>query len=273
MSNSPRPTQPRRWKSIAFASVTLAATPALADVYRPAPITLATPEAQLWLAQSQGGEGGEAGVTSEASPDAAYLTELMIVEGHMLAARDLYAMGQKDTAVELSKHPQEEGTLDELRKEIADHKAADVADVIAAFTATMEKAAPQAEVDAALTAVSAAFAAAAAVEADEVRARFDAVVLLLKAAAEEYDGSIKDGKVEDLMGWHEAWSFVSLARARLQDLAAVPLSAKAAPKAIAALQSADAAFGDPMAATPLAGDGQILLGVAAKVELIASSVR
>ncbi len=273
MTTPPRTTQPRRWTSIAIASVTLAASPAMADLHRVAPITLATPDATLWLAQTQGGEGGESGVMAEATPDAAYLTELMIVEGHMLAARDLFAMGQKDKAIELSKHPEEEGTLDELRKQIANHKAADVADVVAAFTATMAKDAPQAEVDAALTAVSQAFAAAAAVEADEVRVRFDAVVLLLKAAADEYQGSIKDGAVEDIMGWHEAWSFVTIARLRLQDLAALPLSAKAAPKALTALQAADAAFGDPMAATPLAGDVQVLLGVSAKVELISSSVR
>ena len=50
-------------------------------------------------------------------------------------------------------------------------------------------------------------------------------------------------------------------------------AAKAAPKALKALGDVDAAFGDPMAAVPLAGDPQILLGVAAKLELIASSVR
>jgi hypothetical protein len=268
---NPRPTQPRRWKSLAFASVTLAASPALADLHRP--VTLATPDARIWLAQGQGGEGGEAGATSNATPDAAYLGELMIVEGHYLAARDLYAMGLKDKAVELSNHPADEGTLAQLRKQIAVHKSPDVVDAVAAFTATLAKGAPQAEVDAALTAVSAAFAAASAVEADQVRARFDGVVLLLKAAADEYQASIKDGAVQDIMGWHEAWSFVGIARVRLAELAAAPLSAKAAPRALKALEAADAAFGDAMAATPLAGDGQVLLGVAAKVELIASSVR
>lgn len=273
MTMPPRTTHPRRWTSIAFASVTLATSPAMADLHAIAPITLATPEAKLWLAQAQGGEGGEAGLTDGASSDAAYLTELMIVEGHMLAARDLYAKGEKDKAVELSRHPEEEGTLDELRKQIANHKAADVAEVISAFTATMAKNAPQADVDAALTAVSQAFAGAASVEADQVRARFDAVVLLVKAAADEYQGSITDGAVAEVMAWHEARSFVGIARARLQELAALPLSAKAAPKALAALQEVDAAFGDPMATTPLAGDGQLLLGAAAKVQLIASSVR
>lgn len=273
MTNTPRKTSPRRWTGLALASVTLAASPAMADLNRPAPITLATPDARIWLAQSEGGEGGEAGITAEASDDAGYLTELHIIEGHMLAARDLYATGQKDLAVELSKHPAEEGTLDALRKKIADHKSADPADAIAAFTATMEKGAAQADVDAALTAVSQVFAQAKAVEADQVRARFDAVVLLLKASADEYQGSIEGGAVKDAMGWHEAWSFLGLARTEMEALAALPLSAKAAPRATEAMKEADAAFGDPMAATPLAGDPQILLGVAAKVELIASSVR
>ena len=278
MTRTPRLTQPRRWAGLALASVTLAAHPGLAHQRPVAPVTLArttlaSPNTQLWLAQAQGGEAGEAGITADASAETAYLAELAIIEGHMLAARDLYAIGQVEAAVELSNHPQEEGDLDPLRQQIADHGAADPAPAITAFTAAMQSAAPQAEVDAALTAVSQAFAAAAAPEVDEVRARFDAVVLVLKAAAGEYEASIENGAVADIMGWHEAYSFVAIARRDLQTLSALALSAKAAPKAITALAEADAAFGDPGAIPPLAGDPQILLGVAAKVELIASSVR
>jgi hypothetical protein len=133
--------------------------------------------------------------------------------------------------------------------------------------------APQADVDAALTKVQQAFATAAAPAEAQVRKRFDAVVLLLKAASGEYGAAIEGGKVTDEMGWHEAQAFTVLARARLTDLAALPLSAKAAPRALAALQEADAAFGDPMADTLLAGDPEILLTIAARVELLASSVR
>lgn len=272
MTKSPRPTQPRVWTSLALASVTLAASPVLAGL-QPAPITLAMPQARIWLAATEGGEAGEAGITAAAPEDAAYLTELMIIQGHMQAARDLYAMGQKDIAVELSKHPQEEGTLATLQAEIAKNQAQDVADEIAAFTDTMAKGAPQDTVDQAAARVAQAFSAAASVKDTEIRARFDAVVLLVKAAAGEYQASITDGKVEDVMGWHEAWSFIDIARAELGDLSNQPLSAKAAPKALKALADVDAAFGDPMAAVPLAGDPQILLGVAAKLELIASSVR
>ena len=272
---TPRQTQPFRWGALA-ATVTLAASPSLAafpalGVQNMPRITLATPN--FWLAQDQGGEAGEAGITANASTDAAYLAELAIIEGHMLAARDLYAKGLKDEGVALSRHPQEEGTLDALRKDIAAHDAADPSDAVNAFAAAMVAGSDQAAVDAALAAVSDVFAAAAAVEDDKVRARFDAVVLLLKAAAGEYEASIENGSVTDVMGWHEAFSFTAIARRNLSDLAAVEPSAKAANKAIAALIGTDAAFGDPTATPPLAGDAQILLTVAARVELIASSVR
>ena len=273
MTRPPRPAQPRRWSSLAFgASVTLAAMPAMAELHRP-PVSLAMPDARLWLAQAQGGEGGEAGVTANAAPTSAYLAQLSIVEGHMLAARDLYAQGQKDLGITLSGHPQAEGTLDALRKDIAARKMPDPAPAITAFIAAMQAGASQGDVDTALATVSQVLTADAAPETGQTRPRFDAVVLLLKASAAEYTAAIKDGVVADPMGWHEALSFVALARQQLTGLSAVPLAAKAAPKALAALTEADAAFGDPKAATLLAGDPQILLGVAARVELIASSVR
>ena len=273
MTRSPRATQPRRWATLALASVTLAALPAHGEQRPASPINLANPDARLWLAQAQGGEAGEAGITAEAPTDAAYLAELAVVEGHMLAARDLYAKGQGEAAVELSLHPQLEGSLDALRHMIADHQMPDPAAALTAFTAALQQGADQAIVDAALTEVSRVFDADAAVEADQLRARFDAVVLLLKAAAEEYAAAIENGAVTDPMGWHEAHAFARLAEVRLQTLTPQPLTAKAAQRAILALQDLDAVFGDPMAAALRADDPQILFGVAARVELIASSVR
>ncbi len=269
MTKTPRQTQPFRWGAIAT-SVTLAASPALSSQITPH-VTLATPN--LWLIQDQGGEAGEAGITDNASADAAYLAELAIVEGHMLAARDLYARGQAAEAVELSIHPQQEGTLDALRAEIAEHNAPDPADAVTAFTAAMSAGSDQAAVDTALAELSQVFAADAAVQADQVRARFDAVALLLKAAAGEYAASIENGTVTDAMGWHEAQAFVAIARRHLTDLSTLGMSAIAAPKALDALADADTVFGDPLAADLLAGDPKILLGIAARVELIASSVR
>ena len=274
MAMSPRQTTPRRWQSLALgATVSLAAAPLLAaDLHRPAPITLSMPGATLWLAQSQGGEAGEAGITSVAPADPAYLAELAIIEGHMLAARNLYALGQADTAVTLSRHPEEEGTLATLNTAIAAHGAQDFSSLISAFTAQMAKGATQDDVDATLARIHVKAAAAAAGLQDQPRIRFDAIVLVLKAAAAEYANSITDGKVTDVMAFHESYAFIQLARAAMADLGSVPLAAKAAPRALEALMGAEDAFGD-MTKPPEPRDPAILLSVSARVELIASQVR
>jgi len=266
---TPRSTSPRRWGPSALTatlSVTLAAMPALA--YSPRAISLPKPD-MLWLAAgTEGGESGEAGVTAEASDDAAYLAELAIVQGHYLAAHDLWEQGHKDLAIDLAGHPEEEGSLAAVSEKVLAKGATSPAAAVTAFRAALGGD-DRAAITVALTEVEAAFSAAAAVEASETRARFDAVVLLLKAAAEEYEGATAGGKVTDSMGWYEAFDFVFLARTELEALSKVDLSAKAAPRALEALKAADEAFTTP----ETAADPAILLGVAAKVELLASSVR
>ena len=276
MNTIPRLTQPRKWRSLvlASASVTLAVAgaPTFASLI-PAPVTLArAPDARLWLAQAQGGEGGESGIVATATdPAAAYLAELTMLEGHMVAARDLYAEGNARDAIDLTGHPAAEGMLATIQTALAARGQPDIAPALAAFSATMQNAASQPDVDAALSSLSAAIASAQATEAHHTRYRFDAVVLVLKAASEEYTSSITADKVTDTMAYHEARSYIALSRSALAALAADPLAAKAVPRALDALKAADDAFGDM--ANPQARDPAILAAVAARVELIASSVR
>lgn len=229
-------------------------------------------DAQIWLAQAEGGEGGEAGAVAGAEPDLAYLTQLEIVEGHLVAAAQLYAKGQINDAIGLSYHPEAE-MMDEMRAKLAAHGAADFTPQMQAFSAAMEAGASPAEVDAALAGFRAAVAAAKAPEADELRLRFDAIVLLLKAAASEYAGSIEDGKVADPLAYQEAWAFLGIAREEAGALTAMAKTSSAATRALAAMAGADEAFGDMTGTDLTAADPAILLAVAAKVELIASSVR
>lgn len=270
----PRVTQPRRWSGLAIASVSLAvAGPAIAQVRLP-DLAIYTPpvEAQLWTVQAEGGEGGEAGAVAGVSPDVAYLAQLSIVEGHLLAASDLYAKGMVDDAVGLSYHPEAE-MMDVVRASLAAHGATDFTPQMAAFSAKLEAGAPASEVAAALADFRTAVAAAAAPEAGELRVRFDAMVTVLRAAAAEYTGSIEGGAVSDVMAYHEAHAFVAIARDLAQGLTADPKSTPAAEKALAAMVAADEAFGDITSTTAEARDPAILLGVAARVELAASMVR
>ena len=274
MPNIPRLTQPRKWRSLALAgaAVTLAA-PALAGL--DAPITLGrAPDARLWLAQSQGGEGGEAGVVAAATdPDAGYLAQLMIVEGHMIAALDLYTKGQTEPALELANHPESEGMMDTVRKALADHAAPDFTAATTAFTQTLTEGAPPDQALAALSDVHAGVVAAMAGQKDQLKTRLDAVVVLVKAASDEYAGAIDAGQVVDVMAYHEAHAFAAIARSQLAILMGEDLTAKAAARALDALTAADDAFSDMTLTTVEPRDPAILAAIAARVELIASSVR
>lgn len=271
---APRAVQPRLWRNLAAGAtaVSLAAAPVLADG-APGPLEAAQKMgAKLWLAEGEGGEGGEAGAVAEASPEVAYLAQLSIVEGHLVAALDLYRKGMVDEAVGLSWHPEAE-MMEEVRGSLAAHAVPDVTPAMAAFSAAMEARMPLPEVEAALAAVQAAFAAAAAAADADLRVRAEALTLLVRAAAHEYEESQEAGQVTDLFAYHEAHAFLAVARAQAGALAAFPAAAVQAEKALAALQGAEEAFGDMAGPELEARDPAILLAVAARVELALSSVR
>jgi hypothetical protein len=271
----PRPAQPHTWRAATLtgAAVTLAvSTAAMADMPRVPNLT--APATQLWLAQAEGGEGGEAGAIAGALPEVAYLAQLAIVEGHLAAAALMYRKGLVDEAVGLSYHPEAE-MMDEVRETLSAHDVPDITPSMTAFSEAMERGATPDEVDLALADVSAAVAAASRQDATAHRTRFDAIVVLLRAAAHEYSESTESGVVDDITPYHEAYGFVSVAKALAQGLStdADPAAAAAATRVLSALTDADEAFGDLTTGAPVAREPAILLSVAARVELIASSVR
>ena len=276
MSQTPRLTQPRRWRSLAVAgaSVSLAmAAPAMADMVRSPSITLAMPNANLWKVQDQGGEAGEAGVVQGSSPGVTYLAELTLLEGHYVAAVDLYRKGQTALALELARHPEQEGMLAAVVESLAAKGAKDVSPATVVLVKTLAAGASIEDVQVALSAVQLGIEAAMAAEKDDLPVRFHAMVAVLQAAAEEYAGSITDGKVADLMAYHEANAFVGLARRQAGFLMGEPATMNPAARALDAMTAADEAFSDMSLVEVEARDPAILLSVAARVELIASSVR
>ncbi len=256
---------PRRWNSLVLTTAALSLVPMADSAFA----QINTQDAQIWTI-ADGGEGGEAGAVANATAEVAYLGQLGIVEGHMRAARDLYAKGQVDEAIGLSYHPEAE-MMDAVRDTLIVHKVPDITPAMTAFSQKMEAGAPLAEVEQALATVQQAIAAAMVPVADATRVRFDAVVLLLSAAAHEYAGSIENGAVADNMAYHESYEFIATAKDWLTELASV--NPKVAAKALAALDGASAAYGDMTATALTAGDPAILAGVAAQVELYVSQVR
>ena len=227
-------------------------------------------QARLWLAQAEGGEGGEAGAVADAPADLAFLARLHIVEGHLRGAVALYHDGFVDEAIGVAYHPEAE-MMDQVREDLAARGLADFSGYLAAIGAAMEAAAPVETVDVAMAKLAEAIKAAAAPDHRAKRLRADALVLLLRAAASDYATAVATRDAIDLVPFAEARGFVITARDRATELAseADPEVAAAGQKMVTALADAESLF----QGTPTAGDPSILLATAARIELAASGVK
>lgn len=275
----PRPVSPLRWRSLALAGATslatgLATAPQATAEENAALARAAQMGATLWLAQAEGGEGGEAGAVAGANPDLAHLTRLHIVEGHLRGAVELYRKGMVDEAIGVAYHPEAE-MMDEVREALAAQGLADISPALQAVASAMEAAAPQDEVDARLADLVAAIATARAPEAQDYKDRFAALALLMRAGASEYDEAVDGGKVAEVTPYVEGYGFVLTAQALAAELAADSNAkvAEAGAKSAEALKAADEIFGELSAAELVAGDPAVFLAIAARIELAASQVR
>ncbi len=256
----------RKWTGLFLASTALGA--GLADA-RMVPQIL--PQDQtVWLAQAEGGEGGEAGAVAGVDPETAYLVRLAIVEGHLIAADALYAKGLVDEAIGLSYHPEAE-MMDEVRETLAAHGQEDFTPAMQVFSEVMEGGAAATEVQAALLAFQAAVDGAINAEAPSPSTRFVVAVAVLKAAAAEYSGSIENGTVTDIMAYNEAQAFVDVARKMVGTAGGDAKLDALTARAVTAMDAANEAFG-MVDDRFTANDPAILLAVAARVELIGSQV-
>lgn len=256
-----RQVSPRQWTGLVLAASALGS---MAEARVLAPST--SQSGDVWLAQAQGGEGGEAGAVAGVDPETAYLVRIAIVEGHLLAAAALYEKGMVDDAIGLSYHPEAE-MMDEVREGLAANNAADFTPLMQTFSNAMENGA---NAGPALSAFQ--DAATTAMGTPDAAARFRVAVAVLKASAAEYSHSIEGGEVTDALAYHEAQAFVTVAKGMLVPLANDAAVGTLATRAIAAMEPAATAFGAENGAF-IANDPAILLGVAARVELLASQVR
>lgn len=264
---APRPISARQWTGLLLATTALGAGMAEARLAPPA-----MPQGQtIWLAQAEGGEGGEAGAVAGVETEIAYLVRLAIVEGHLIAAAALYEAGMVDDAIGLSYHPEAE-MMDDVRSTLAAHGRDDFTPSMQVFSAAMESSASVDEMHKALAAFQASVDGAINAEAPDAKARFAVAVAVLKAAAAEYAGSIEGTEVTDILAYHEAQAFVDVARKVVGGIGDDPKLARLVTRAEAAMEPAAEAFGK-VDGRFAANDPAILLAVAARVELIGSQVR
>ena len=273
----------KRWQNLALAGVTsltacslaatslAAATPGLFD-----PTAPSSPPENVWLAQAQGGEGGEGGSTAGATAaeaDARYLAALGQIEGSLRVGVALFLDGEAMMAKPHMKHPEDQ-IYAELAPALASRGVAGFAEALTTLAQAVESEADATTVKDAFATVSAGIARARAAQSAP-RPMFDAMMILLRDAGDDYAAALENGSITDMHEYQDAWGYVQVARAMAEALilSADPVVAKAAQKALDAITATDAAFAGlaPQGKTP--GDAALFLGAAARVELAALKVK
>lgn len=173
---------------------------------------------------AQGGEGGEGGAVVPADPainDVTYLTSLGLVEGHLTVGSQLYLLGTEQSIHAANTHMKHPG--DEIYSDLL---PAFEARGVEGFEAELAALAEAVESGADTDAVAAAFAdlqggidrsLGKAADAD-LYTIMDTVLNLVRVAADEYAIGVVDGQLVNAHEYQDAYGFVTVARAMLNDI-------------------------------------------------------
>lgn len=216
---------------------------------------------------SEGGEGGESGASADAATDdATYFAELSKMRGHLMAAEALIEAGEADMAAPHLKHPLKEN-YDALESAFEERGVPEFEATLEA----MEASDPSNSADALAKIADARKAIDVAGEGIDPSAKAHGVVALLREAAQEYEEGVKDGKVEELAEYQDAYGFVRAADSLMQGLSG-GIPAEAAEGLNAALSSLKDALPSPVPPKDgLMGSGEFS-AIVAKAELATSNL-
>ena len=166
-------------------------------------------------------QNSEAGDMAEASEvdadDAAFLTLLGLVEGHLRAGIELYRQGASDMAKTHMKHPGDELYV-ELEPALAARSLDGFAEPLERLAVTVEGDRPVADAEAAFAAVLSGINRTREAADAALGAKLGSVTSLVRIAAEEYEIAVKQGRVADPHEYQDAWGFVQAAKALMGGL-------------------------------------------------------
>lgn len=150
-----------------------------------------------------------------ASDKVAYLSQLMLMRGHLHSGASLYAAGDVEGATVHMKHPEDELYAD-LLPAFAAWNASGFATQLQALAASVENGGAVAQVDAGLAAVNAAIDAAADAAAPTPKDLLLASAQALQVAGEEFDMAVRDGKIVNAREYQDAHGFMTTALAWIE---------------------------------------------------------
>jgi hypothetical protein len=181
----------------------------------------ARPEASAYGGTGEGGERGRAGEGGKAADPArstaAYLTQLGLIRGHLDVGTELYRIGDREAAVTHMKHPEDE-LYAALRPAFAKRGAPGFEKELAVLAATVEKNAGPDKVEAAYNRLVAALAQAESAVKPAPHEIGEVIHALVRAAANEYEEAVSDGRIVEPHEYQDALGFVRVAETWLKKL-------------------------------------------------------
>ncbi|MFW6027993.1 MAG: hypothetical protein ACOC9Q_00500 [bacterium] len=176
-------------------------------------------ESRFHVAQAaQSGDDSEMVEASDpGTDDAAFLTLLGLVEGHLRAGIELYRQGAADMAKTHMKHPGDELYMD-LEPALAVRNLDGFARPLERLAVAVEGGEPVAAADEAFQAVLQDIGRTRTAAGGDLAARLQSVTSLVRTAAEEYEIAVKEGRVADPHEYQDAWGFVQAAKAQMAGL-------------------------------------------------------
>jgi len=266
-----RRVKPRLWTAVgtlaAAGLVNAPAEPAKADGAGAFPAT-------IQLAQAGEGEGeGEGEGAALGTTEADFLAALGFMEGHLRAGMALYEAGDLEDAKTHMGHPIEE-KYDAVAEPLERRGFGGLRGDIEALAAAAEAEQPFAEIEPLFAQVHSMLDEVRAASPGGDAARLQALALLTRIAAQEYEIAVDGGKVSNFHEYQDAWGFLRAVEIEAQALADDEREdvAAAAREILAQVERTAPAFGDLQGGGELTMDPSLLYGAAARMELAALEV-
>ena len=220
---------------------------------------------------AEGGEGGEGNVSAETviNSDAAYLTQLALMRGHLNVGLDLYRSGVQQAAATHMKHPEDE-LYAALVPGFEARGAQSFANELGALAKVIENHGSVEEADAAYENVLRAIGSA-----EEAAGPVDAATLgqvihgLVQTAAKEFDIAIDKGVVVNAHEYQDALGFVRVAQDMATELANLTDKTDVVDDIRAQLDAIAPIWPGVVPPERLETDPAVLYGTAARIELAA----
>ena len=219
--------------------------------------------------EGEGESEGESGGATAPDDRVAYLSKLLIVQGHLQTGAALYETGDRAMAATHMKHPEDEIYADILPM-FAAFGAAGFSDELSTLANGAAEGAPSDIVFGHLGAVKTAIVEASAAAQPTTKDYLLAAAKTLATAGEEFDIGVKDGAIVNVHEYQDAYGFMTATLEMIRRLKGETQIERNA-IALALWETQEALKAAPSARPPERVDAtsETIFGAAAKIEIAA----